>query len=130
MRELGAQQPELFRQKQYNTDVGGTAHTRRIKIFKVDISKYRRVEEDFLLLCCVELDRSINARRIDNEQRKLTFAPNHLAGRSITWALGMEMGDLYDCESLEAFKTRLEHLLEPPQDEFKARSELLKLKQG
>ena len=40
------------------------------------------------------------------------------------------MSDPYDFGSLEAFKTRLKQTFEPPRAEFRARSELLKLKQG
>ena len=78
---------------------------RRPEILKVDISKYRGVEEDSLLLWFVELDRAIRARRIDDEQMKLT--QSHLAGRAKTWALGLEMSDPYAFESLESFKIRL-----------------------
>ena len=59
-------------------------HTRRPGIWKVDISKYRGVEKDFLLLWFVELDKSIRARRIDDDHMKLTFAHTHLAGRAKT----------------------------------------------
>ena len=61
---------------------------------------------------------------------KLTFAQTHSAGRANTWALGLEMSDPYAFESLEAFKTRLKQTFEPLRAEFRARSELLKLKQG
>ena len=84
--------------------MGGTTHTRRPEILKVDISKYGGVEEDSLLLWFVELDRAIKARRIDDEQMKLTYAQTHLAGRAKTWALGLEMRDPYAFGSLEAFK--------------------------
>ena len=110
--------------------MGGTTLTRRPEILKVDISKYRGVEEDSLLLWFVELDRAIKARRIDDEQMKLTFAQSHLAGRAKTWALGLEMSDPYAFEPLESFKPRLKRAFEPPRAEFRARSELLKLKQG
>ena len=110
--------------------MGGKTHTCRPEIFKVDISKYRGVEEDSLLLWFVELDRAIKARRIDDEQMKLTFAQANLAGRAKTWALGVEMSDPYVFGSLEAFKTLLKQTFEPPRAEFRARSELLKLKQG
>ena len=40
------------------------------------------------------------------------------------------MSDPYAFESLEAFKTRLKQTFEPLRAEFRARSELLKLKQG
>ena len=80
---------------------------------KVDISKYIGVEEDSMLLWLVELDRAIKARRIDDEQMKLTFAQTHLAGRAKTWALGLEMSDPFSFESLESFKTRLKRTFEP-----------------
>ena len=130
LRELGAQPTELLRQQQFISAVGGTTHARRPEILKVDISKYRGVEEDSLLLWFVELDRAIRARRVDDEQTKLTFAQSHLAGRAKTWALGLEMSDPYAFESLESFKTRLKRTFEPPRGEFRARSDLLKLKQG
>ena len=79
LRELGAQQTELLRQQRFHAAVGGTAHTRRPEVMKVDISKYRGVEEDSLLLWFVELDRALRARRVDDEQMKLTFAQTHLA---------------------------------------------------
>ena len=117
-----------MRQKQFNAAVSGTTHTRRPEMLKVDISKYRRVEEDSLLLWFVELDRAIKSRRIDDEQMKLTFAQTHLAVRANTWALGLEMSDPYAFGSLEAFKTRLKQTFDPPRAEFRARSDLLKLK--
>ena len=49
LRELGAQQTELLRQQQFNAAVGRTTYTRRPEILKVDIYKYRGVEEDSLL---------------------------------------------------------------------------------
>ena len=103
---------------------------RRPEILKVDIFKYRGVEEDPLLLWFVELDRGIRARRIDDEQMKLTFAQSHSAGRTNTWALGLEMRNPYGFESLESSKTRLKQTFEPPRAEIRARSELLKLNQG
>ena len=51
-------------------------------------------------------------------------------GRAKSWALGVEMSDPYVFGSLEAFKTLLKQTFEPPRAEFRARSELLKLKQG
>ena len=74
LRELGAQQTELLRQQQFHAAVGGTTPARRPEVMKVDISKYRGVEEDSLLLWFVELDRALRARRVDDEQMKLTFA--------------------------------------------------------
>ena len=80
--------------------MGGTTLTRRPEILKVDISKYGGVEEDFLLLCFVEKDRSIKARRTDDEKIKLTFDQSHLAGPAKTWALRIGLSDPYAFESL------------------------------
>ena len=46
LRELGAQQTELLRQRQFHAAVGKPKHTRRPESLNIDISKYRRVEED------------------------------------------------------------------------------------
>ena len=59
------------------------------------------------MLWFVELDKAIKARRIDDEQMKLTFAQIHLAGRAKTWALGIELIEPYAFGSLDAFKARL-----------------------
>ena len=67
-----------------NAAVGGTTHARRPETLKVDISKYRGVEKESLLLWFVELDRAIKARRIDDEQMKLTFAHANLVGSAKT----------------------------------------------
>ena len=42
-------------------------------MLEIYISKYREVEEDSLLLWFVELDKSIKARHIYDEQMKLTL---------------------------------------------------------
>ena len=130
LRELGAQQTELLRQQQFHAAVGGTTPARRPEVMKVDISKYRGVPEDSLLLWFVELDRALRARRVDDEQMKLTFAQTHLAGRAKTWSLALDSSDPNVFRSLDDFKTRLRQTFELPRAESRARSELLKLKQG
>ena len=40
LQQHGHRQTELLRQQQFNAAVGGTTRTRRLKILKVDISKY------------------------------------------------------------------------------------------
>ncbi|CAI5743549.1 unnamed protein product [Hyaloperonospora brassicae] len=121
LRELGAQQTELLRRQQFHAAVGGTAHARRPEVMKVDISKYSGVPEDSLLLWFVELDRALRARRVEDEQIKLTFAQTHLAGRAKTWSLGLESSDLNVFRSLDDFKFRLRQTFEPPRAEFRAR---------
>ena len=48
LREIGDQHTELLIQHQLNAVLGGTTRVRRPEILKVDISKYRKVEEDSL----------------------------------------------------------------------------------
>uniref|UniRef100_A0AAV1UF69 CCHC-type domain-containing protein n=1 Tax=Peronospora matthiolae TaxID=2874970 RepID=A0AAV1UF69_9STRA len=106
LREQGAQQFELLRQQQ--AAAGGSMHSRRPETLKIDISK---------------------ARRIDDGDMQVAFAQSNLAGRAKTWALGLKLHDPYAFGSLEVFKSRLRQTFEPPRAEFRARTELLKLKQ-
>uniref|UniRef100_A0AAV1T338 Retrotransposon gag domain-containing protein n=1 Tax=Peronospora matthiolae TaxID=2874970 RepID=A0AAV1T338_9STRA len=104
-------------------------HSRRPETLKIDISKYRGVEEDPLLRWFVELDDAIRARRIDDGDMQAAFVRTNLAGRAKTWALGLKLHDPYAFVSLEVFKSRLRQTFEPPRAEFRARTELLKLEQ-
>ena len=120
----------MLRQKQAQTTVPEVTPARRPKTWKIDISKYKGVEEDSLLLWFVELDRAINVRHIDDEQMKFTFAQTNLAGRAKTWALGLKLHDPHVFGSLEVFKTRFRQTFIPPRAEFRARSDVLKHRQG
>uniref|UniRef100_A0AAV1TQI8 Uncharacterized protein n=1 Tax=Peronospora matthiolae TaxID=2874970 RepID=A0AAV1TQI8_9STRA len=108
LREQGAQHFELLIQQQ--AAAGGSMHSRRPETLKIDISKY-------------------SARRIDDGDMKVAFAQSNLAGRAKTWALGLKLHNPYALGSLEVFKSRLRQMFEPPGAEFRARTELLKLKQ-
>uniref|UniRef100_A0AAV1TYW9 Retrotransposon gag domain-containing protein n=1 Tax=Peronospora matthiolae TaxID=2874970 RepID=A0AAV1TYW9_9STRA len=103
-------------------------HSRRPETLKIDISKSRGVEKDSLLRWFVELDDAIRARRIDDGEMQVAFAQSNLAGRAKTWALGLKLHDPYVFESLKVFKSRLRKTFEPPGAEFRAPTELLKLK--
>ena len=120
LRELGAQQTELLRQQQYHAAVGGTTHARRPEVMKVDITKYSGVPEDSLLLWFVELDRALRARRVEDEEIKLTFAQTHLGGRAKSWSLGLESSNPHVFGSLDEFNSRLRQTFEPPRAEFRA----------
>uniref|UniRef100_A0AAV1U1C7 CCHC-type domain-containing protein n=1 Tax=Peronospora matthiolae TaxID=2874970 RepID=A0AAV1U1C7_9STRA len=126
LREQGAQQFELLRQQQ--AAAGGSMHSRRPETLKIDISKYRGVEEDSLLRWFVELDDAIRARRIDDGDMQVEFSQSNLAGRTKTWVLGLKLHDPYAFGLLGVFKSRLRQTFEPPRAEFRARTELLKLK--
>ena len=61
---------------------------------------------------------------------QVAFVQSNLAGRAKTWALRLKLLDPYVFGSLEVFKMQLKQTFEPPRAEFRARSEILKLKQG
>uniref|UniRef100_A0AAV1UX51 Retrotransposon gag domain-containing protein n=1 Tax=Peronospora matthiolae TaxID=2874970 RepID=A0AAV1UX51_9STRA len=103
---------------------------RRLGTLKIDISRYKGTDEVFLLRWFVELDDAIRARRIEGDEMQVTFALSNLTGRAKTWALGLKLHDPNVFESLDFLKSRLKETFEPPRAEFKARSTLLRLKQG
>ena len=78
----------------------------------------------------MELDDAIRARHIVDEEMQIAFAQSNLAGRAKTWALGLKLHDPYVFGSLEVFKSLLRQTFEPPRAEFRARSKLLRIKQG
>ena len=53
-----------------------------------------------------------------------------MVGHATTWALGLKLHDPFVFGSLEVSKSLLRQTFEPQRAEFRARSELLKLKQG
>ena len=128
--QQGAQQSELLRQQQASAVAAGSTYTHRPESLKIDVSKYKAVESDSLLRWFVELDDAIEARRIDDDAMKVKFAMSNLAGRAKAWALGLKLHDPYVFPTYDVFKARLKQTFEPPRAEFRARAELLDLKQG
>ncbi|KAF1314684.1 reverse transcriptase, partial [Globisporangium splendens] len=61
---------------------------------------------------------------------QVLFAMSNLAGRAKSWAYGKRLVDLNCFPSYDHFKTELKKAFEPPQSEFRARAEFLKLRQG
>ena len=130
LREQGAQHLELLRQQQSQTAAVGPTPARRPESLKIDISKFKAVEGDSLMRWFVELDDAIEARRITDDAMKVTFGMSNLAGRAKAWALGLKLHDPHVFGSYAIFKDRLRQSFEPPRAEFRARAELLDLKQG
>ena len=128
LHQQGSQQFELLRQQQ--TTATGSTFIRRPETLKINISKYKGADEDSLLRWFVELDDAIKARHIVDEEMQIAFAQSNLAGRAKTWALGLKLHDPYVFGSLEVFKSFQRQTFEPPRAEFRARSELLRIKQG
>uniref|UniRef100_A0AAV1U3H9 Retrotransposon gag domain-containing protein n=1 Tax=Peronospora matthiolae TaxID=2874970 RepID=A0AAV1U3H9_9STRA len=108
--ELAVERQKIaFLQKQgSHQSMGGPTHMRRTKTVKIDISRYKGIDEDSLLRWFVELDDAMRARHIE----------------------GLKLHDPSVFESLKILKSRLKETFEPPRAEFRARSALLRLTQG
>uniref|UniRef100_A0AAV1UR98 Retrotransposon gag domain-containing protein n=1 Tax=Peronospora matthiolae TaxID=2874970 RepID=A0AAV1UR98_9STRA len=61
---------------------------------------------------------------------QVTFILYNLTKRAKPWASGLNLHDQNVFESLEILKSLLKETFEPPRSEFRARSALLRLKQG
>ncbi|KAF1326170.1 reverse transcriptase, partial [Globisporangium splendens] len=97
---------------------------------KLDVSPYRGGENEPLSRWFVELDAAIAARQLRDPSQQVLFAMSNLAGRAKSWAYGKRLADLNCFPSYDHFKTELKKAFEPPQSEFRARAEFLKLRQG
>ncbi|KAF1314431.1 reverse transcriptase, partial [Globisporangium splendens] len=97
---------------------------------KLDVSSYRGGESEPLSRWFVELDAVITARQLRDPSQQVLFAMSNLAGRAKSWAYGKRLADLNCFPSYDHFKTELKKAFEPPQSEFRARAEFLKLRQG
>ncbi|KAF1317048.1 reverse transcriptase, partial [Globisporangium splendens] len=97
---------------------------------KLDVSPYRGGENEPLSRWFVELDAAITARQLRDPSQQVLFAMSNLAGRAKSWAYGKRLADLNCFPSYDHFKTELKKAFEPPQSEFRARAEFLKLRQG
>ncbi|KAF1316552.1 reverse transcriptase, partial [Globisporangium splendens] len=97
---------------------------------KLDVSPYRGGENEPLSRWFVELDAAITARQLRDPMQRVLFAMSNLAGRAKSWAYGKRLSDPNCFYSYEDFKAELKTAFEPPQSEFRARAEFLKLRQG
>lgn len=61
---------------------------------------------------------------------QVAYAQSNLAGPAKTLASSLKLLDSNIFGSLEALKDRLKQTFEPPRSEFRARSDLLKFKEG
>uniref|UniRef100_A0AAV1VKX8 Retrotransposon gag domain-containing protein n=1 Tax=Peronospora matthiolae TaxID=2874970 RepID=A0AAV1VKX8_9STRA len=131
-RELAVERQKiaLIQQQGSHQSMGGQTHMRRPETLEIDISRYNGTDEDSLLRWFVELDDAIRARQIEGDEMQVTFALSNLTGRAKTWALGLKLHDPNVFESLEILKSRLKETFGSPRAEFRARSALLRLKQG
>ena len=104
--------------------------TTRVVPLKLNVSPYKGGENEPLARWFVELDAAIAARQLYDPGQQVHFAMSSLAGRARDWAFQRRMTDRNCFYSLEDFKQELKRAFEPPQNEFRARAEFLKLRQG
>ena len=107
LHQHGHHQTELLRQQQSQSATAASTRERRRETLKLEVSKYRGVEEDSLLRWLLEVDDSIKAPHIDNEELQVAFAESNLAGRARTWALNLQLHDPNAFELLAVFKNLL-----------------------
>ena len=130
LHQQGHQQNELLRQQQSQSAVAASTRERRRETLKLEVSKYRGIQEDSLLRWFLEVDDAIKARHIEDEQMQIAFAKSNLSGRARTWALNLQLKDPNVFGSFAVFKSLLSQSFEPPRAEFRTLTELLKVKQG
>ena len=104
--------------------------TMRVAPLKLDVSPYRGGENEPLARWFVELDAAITARQLRDPIQQVLFAMSKLAGRAKSWAYGKRLAEPHCFYDLDDFKRELKKAFEPPQSEFRARAEFLKLRQG
>ncbi|KAF1319053.1 reverse transcriptase, partial [Globisporangium splendens] len=104
--------------------------TMRVTPLKLNVSPYRGGENEPLARWFVELDAAIVARQLRDPEQQVLFAMSNLAGRAKSWAFGKRLADVNCFYNLDDFKRELKRAFEPPQSEFRARAEFLKLRQG
>ncbi|KAF1318425.1 Pol protein, partial [Globisporangium splendens] len=102
----------------------------RVAPLKLDVSPYRGGENEPLARWFVELDAAITARQLRDPMQQVLFAMSNLAGRAKSWAYGKRLAEPHCFYDLDDFKRELKRAFEPPQSEFRARAEFLKLRQG
>lgn len=97
---------------------------------KVNVTPYDGSEDIPLLRWFCEIDLAIQARQISDESTKVIFTLSNLTGKARNWAYGLRLADSSCFPTLDVLKLRLQDTFEPPQNEFRMRSQFLKLKQG
>uniref|UniRef100_A0AAV1TFZ5 Retrotransposon gag domain-containing protein n=1 Tax=Peronospora matthiolae TaxID=2874970 RepID=A0AAV1TFZ5_9STRA len=90
----------LLQQLVSHQSMGGPTHMRRSKTLKIDVSRYKGIDEYSILRWFVELEDAIKARRIEGDEMQVTLALSNLTGRAKTWALTVKLHDLNVFESL------------------------------
>ncbi|GMF36225.1 unnamed protein product [Phytophthora fragariaefolia] len=107
-----------------------TPSTQRVESLKLHVNSYVGREGEPLLRWLVEVDTAITARRIVDPLSKVAFAMSCLGGRARSCVNGLRLTDPTCFSTYEMFKEELRQAFEPPQNEFRSRTEFLDLQQG
>ncbi|GMF80119.1 unnamed protein product [Phytophthora fragariaefolia] len=107
-----------------------TPSTPCVESLKLHVNSYVGREGEPLLRWLVEVDTAITARRIVEPLSKVAFATSCLGGRARSWVYGRRLTDPTCFSTYEVFKQELRQAFEPPQNEFRSRTEFLDLQQG
>ncbi|KAF1316787.1 Membrane protein, partial [Globisporangium splendens] len=97
---------------------------------KLDVSAYKGGEREPLLRWFVELDAAIDALQLHSQHQQVAYTMSKLGGCAKSWAYGKRLADPNCFHSCDNFKTELRKAFEPPKCGFRARAELLELRQG
>uniref|UniRef100_A0AAV1UA16 Uncharacterized protein n=1 Tax=Peronospora matthiolae TaxID=2874970 RepID=A0AAV1UA16_9STRA len=71
---IEGQKIALLHQQGSHQSTGGPTHMRRPETLKIDILRYKGIDEDSLLRWFVQLDDAIRARHIEGDEMQATFA--------------------------------------------------------
>ena len=97
---------------------------------KLDVPSFHGKEGENLERWKVEVDLALYAARIQDPSIKIAFAMSHLASRARDWAYGRKMTQSNSFPTLKVFYEELGKAFQPPNCEFRLRSQFLSLRQG
>uniref|UniRef100_M4B661 Uncharacterized protein n=1 Tax=Hyaloperonospora arabidopsidis (strain Emoy2) TaxID=559515 RepID=M4B661_HYAAE len=89
LHQRGHQQTELLKQQQSQSATAASIREHRRETLKLEVSKYRGVEEDSLFRWFLEVYDAIKTHHIDDEEMQVAFAKSNLAGHARTQALNL-----------------------------------------
>uniref|UniRef100_M4BST2 Retrotransposon gag domain-containing protein n=1 Tax=Hyaloperonospora arabidopsidis (strain Emoy2) TaxID=559515 RepID=M4BST2_HYAAE len=89
LNQQGHQQTEFLIHQQSQSASAATTRERRRETLQLEVSQYEGFAEDSLLKWFLEVDDTIKARHIDDDEMQVAFVKSNLSGRARTWALNL-----------------------------------------
>ena len=84
LHQRGHPQIELLRHQQSQSAVAASTRERPRETLKLEVLKYREIQEDSLSRWLLEVDDAIKARHIEDEQMQVAFTKSNMSGRART----------------------------------------------